>query len=348
MSTAHLTIDLAAIAKNWTALDALSDQSVETAATVKANAYSLGAAPVSRKLSKTGARTFFVAASEEAAAVRQAVGDKRRIFVYSGHMSGDTDMISDLALIPLLNSIEQITRHIEALPAHPFGIQLDTGMNRLGLEPEEWAACRELVIKQRPQLIMSHLACGDEPDHPMNAQQLKQFHEMTDGVDAPKSLAATAGVLLGPDYHFDLVRPGIGLYGGLPFEDAEPVVRLGIPVIQTRTVQPGESVGYGNSWIADEPTRLATVATGYADGILRSASNQAMLFSDDTPCPLVGRVSMDMIAVDVTHLPAAPKTLDILCPMQTIDDLAESAGTIGHEVLTALGNRPQRRYKGGQ
>ena len=347
MSTAHLTIDLSAIVHNWHALNSLSDGTVETGVTVKANAYSLGAKTVSRTLAKAGAQTFFVAAAEEGAIVRKAVGDKRRIFVYSGHMSGDTDLIRDLGLIPLLNSIEQITRHIEALPAHPFGIQLDTGMNRLGLEPEEWTACRDLVLKQRPELVMSHLACGDEPNHPMNQEQLSQFLAMTEGIEVPRSLSATAGILLDESFHFDIVRPGIGLYGGLPFEDAQPVVRLATPLIQTRIVQPGESVGYGTGWVADAPTKVATVATGYADGILRSASNQAVLFDDETPCPLIGRVSMDMIAVDVTHLQEVPKVLDILCPSQTIDDLAESAGTIGHEVLTALGDRPLRRYKGG-
>ena len=346
MSTGHLSIDLAAIAHNWTALDAMSDPGVETAATVKANAYSLGAGPVSRALAKAGVRTFFVAAAEEAAAVRKSVGDRARIFVYSGHMAGDASIIGDLGLIPLLNSIEQITRHIEALPAHSFGIQLDSGMNRLGLEPEEWFAARDLVMKQRPALVMSHLACGDEPNHPMNAQQLSQFVAMTDGLDVPKSLAATAGVLLGDDYHFDLTRPGIGLYGGLPFELAKPVVRLGIPVIQTRTLEAGEPVGYANSWISEGPTRIATIAAGYADGIIRSASNHGVVFDGDTPCPIVGRVSMDMITVDITHLEEQPKVLDVLCTHQTIDDLADTAGTIGHEILTALGDRYQRRYKG--
>lgn len=347
MSTGRLTIDLDAIAANWRALDALSAATVETGATIKADGYGLGAASVARALARAGARTFFVAAAEEGAAVRQAVGDNARIFVFSGHMPGDTDMIGDLGLIPILNSIEQMTRHVEALPARPFGIQLDSGMNRLGMEPEEWAAVRDIALRQHLQLILSHLACADTPEHPMNAQQRDQFHAMTAATGVPLSLAGTGGILLGKDYHFDLTRPGIGLYGGLPFENSEPVAHLSIPVIQTRQLNPGEPVGYSNSWIAEQPTRIATIAAGYADGILRAISNQAVLFADDTPCPLVGRVSMDLITVDISHLNHTPKTLDLLCRYQTVDDLADSAGTIGYEVLTSLGTRYARRYKGG-
>lgn len=347
MSTGRLTIDLDAIATNWRALDALSADSVETAATVKADAYGLGIAPVARTLAHAGARSMFVAAAEEAAAVRQAVGDGPRIFVFSGHMPGDTDMIGDLNLIPVLNSIEQMTRHFEALPLQPFGLQLDSGMNRLGLEPEEWTAIRDIALHQNPQLILSHLACADEPDHPMNAQQLSQFRDMTAGTGVPLSLAATGGILLGTDYHFDMTRPGIGIYGGLPFQAAAPVAAASIPVIQTRDLEAGEPVGYANSWIAEEPTRIATIAAGYAEGIPRAVSNNAVLFADAVPCPLVGRVSMDLITVDITHLDHIPKTLDLLGPHQSADDLAEAADTIGYEILTSLGARYTRRYKGG-
>ena len=347
MSTARLTIDLDAVITNWRALDDASAQTVETGVSIKADAYGLGAGPVARALHQTGVTAFFVAIAEEGAAVREAVGDDARIFVYGGHMAGDTDMIGDLGLIPLLNSIEQITRQVEALPMRPFGIQLDTGMNRLGMEPEEWAAVRDLVLKQRPQLIMSQLACADDPDHPMNAQQLEAFREMTDGLAVPRSLAATGGILMGPDYHFDLTRPGIGVYGGLPFEDAQPAAHVSIPVIQTRHLEAGEPVGYGNAWIAEAPTRIATISAGYADGILRAISNKAVLFADGTPCPLVGRVSMDLLTVDISHLDHTPKTLDLLSADQGVDDLADIAGTIGYEILTSLGARYTRRYRGG-
>jgi alanine racemase len=262
-------------------------------------------------------------------------------------MPGDTDMIGDLDLIPLINSLEQMIRQIEALPGHPFGVQLDTGMNRLGMEPTEWAALREIALGQDPRLVMSHLACADEPDHPMNARQLDTFLELTQEISAPCSLANTGGVLLGPKYHFDLTRPGIGLYGGLPFADAHPVAAIEVPVIQCRTIAPGESVGYGNAFTTTEERRIATVSAGYADGIIRAMGSKSYLWAGDEPCPLAGRISMDMMGVDVTHLPKDPKTLELLGPLQTVDVLADHAGTIGYEILTSLGNRYQRRYIGG-
>ncbi len=280
--------------------------------------------------------------------MRQALGPGPQISVLSGHMSGDTDMIHDLDLTPMLVSIDQITRHFESLPGHPFGVQLDTGMNRMGLEAGEWEAVAAYVLGATPELVMSHLACADEPENPMNAAQLAEFHAMTDGIDVPRSLAATGGILLGPDYHFELTRPGIGLFGGLPFEAAQPVVSLSLPVIQLRDVEPGESVGYAGAWVAEVPSVIATVSGGYADGLLRTLGNGAVLWDGDVPCPLVGRVSMDMITVDVTHLSHVPRHLDILGPQQTVDDLAGVAETIGYEMLTSLGARYARRYIGGK
>lgn len=344
MATATLSIDLEAIAANWRALDRISGPGVQTAAVVKADAYGLGAARVARALAQAGARRFFVALAEEGATVRQALGPGPQINILSGHMAGDTEMLHDLDLTPMLNSLEQITRHLEALPGHPFGVQLDTGMNRLGVELPEWQAVAPILIEAEPVMLMSHLACADEPDHPMNLRQLEMFHEMTDGTGLPRSFAATGGILLGPQYHFDLTRPGVGLYGGSPFDMAARVVGLSLPVIQTRDVAPGEAVGYGCAWEAETPAVIATVAAGYADGLLRALSNGAVLWDGDTPCPLVGRVSMDLITVDVTHLPQAPKVLDILGPHQTVDDLADVAGTIGYEILTSLGPRYSRRY----
>jgi len=345
MATATLTIDLDAIAANWRALDRLTGPEVQTAAVVKADAYGLGVTRVARALAQAGARRFFVALAEEGAAVRQALGPGPQIAVLTGHMSGDTEMIHDLDLTPMLNSLDQITRHLEALPGHAFGVQLDTGMNRLGVEMLEWRAVAPILIDAGPELLMSHLACADAPDHPLNASQLRAFHDMTDGTGLPRSLAATGGILLGPEYHFDLTRPGVGLYGGLPYAAAEPVVSLALPVIQTREVEAGEAVGYGSTWVADRPSVIATVAAGYADGLPRTLSNRAQLWDGDVPCPLVGRVSMDAITVDITHLPEVPRTLDILGPFQGIDALAEVGGTIGYELLTALGPRYLRRYQ---
>lgn len=345
MATATLTIDLDAIAANWRALDRMTGPGVQTAAVVKADAYGLGVTRVVRALAATGARRFFVAAAEEGAAVRQALGPGPQIAVLSGHMAGDTEMIHDLDLTPMLNSLEQITRHLESLPGHAFGVQLDTGMNRLGVEMLEWQAVAPILVDAGPELLMSHLACADEPDHPLNEVQLKCFHEMTDGTGLPRSLAATGGILLGPRFHFDLTRPGVGLYGGRPHDAALPVVTLALPVIQTREVAPGEAVGYGCTWVAERPSIIATVAAGYADGLPRTLSNRAQLWDGDIACPLVGRVSMDMITVDITDLPEVPRELDILGPNQPVDVLADIAGTIGYELLTAIGARYTRRYQ---
>jgi len=344
MSTGRLIIDLDAVVANWRALDGMTN--CKTAAVVKADGYGLGAATVAKALFKAGVRQFFVAVVEEAVAIRQELGPRPEISVFSGHMAGDTELIRALGLTPMLNSVEQLTHHLETLPGHPFGIQLDTGMNRLGLEMQEWAAVAELALAQRPHLVMSHLACADEPDHPMNPYQLDQFRKMTDGIQVPRSLAATGGILLGPEYHFDLTRPGIGLYGGLPFAQATTVIELDLPVVQVRDVAEGEVVGYSNAWQAERPSRIATVSGGYADGIMRVLSDRAVLFHGDTACPLVGRVSMDLLTIDVTDLSETPKKLSLIGPKQSVDDLARNANTIGYEVLTQLGARYNRKTYG--
>lgn len=344
MSTGKLKIDLNALVDNWRVLDALTGPTVETAAVVKADGYGCGASRVAKALAQAGARNFFVATPLEGAIVRQALGHGPKVSIFSGHMAGSTDMIHDLDLTPMLNSLTQLTRHFEALPGAPFGVQLDTGMSRLGMEPAEWHAVRDIALAQSPTLIMSHLACADEPEHSANDAQLQNFRAMTEGVQTPLSLSATGGIFLPSDYHFDLVRPGVGLYGGAPFESATPVVHLSLPVIQTRDLEAGETVGYGCTWQAETPSKIATVSGGYADGLLRAMGNNANLWFGDISCPLVGRVSMDLITVDVTHITEPVDHLDILCKHQTVDDLAQCASSIGYEILTSLGHRYVRRY----
>lgn len=347
MATSTLSIDLAAIVANWRALDRASASGVETAAVVKADAYGLGAAQVAPALARAGARRFFVAAAEEGAALRAILGPGPQIAVLSGHMAGDTAQIRDADLVPMLNSVEQAARHLESLPGHAFGVQLDTGMNRLGMEEGDWDATAPFLLEAGPELLMSHLACADDPGHPLNADQLETFLRMTEGTGVARSLSATGGILLGPAYHFDLTRPGIGLYGGLPFAGAAPVVGLSLPVIQTRMVRPGETVGYSCTWTARAPSLIATVAAGYADGVIRSLSGRATVHAAGVPCPVVGRVSMDLITVDVTHLTAVPDELQLLGPSQGLDQLAEAGGTISYEILTRLAPRLTRTYLGG-
>ena len=342
MSTATLRINLTALADNWRALNRIACS--ETGAVVKADGYGLDAATVSKALASAGARKFFVAVAEEGAAVRKVLGPVPDIFVFSGHMNGDSAALQGANLIPLLNSPEQLQQHQAVLPNHRFGVQLDSGMNRLGIEPADWNGLCNSVLAQNPALLMSHLACADAPPHPMNVTQLQRFHEMTDGLQVPRSLAATGGILLGPEYHFDLTRPGIGLYGGAPFVDAYPVVSLAAPVIQVRDVAIGETVGYGNTWSATRASRIATVSAGYADGLIRTMGPLLALYADNTACPIVGRISMDLITVDVTDLPQIPEALDILNATQTVETLAAAAGTIGYEILTSLGARYNRAF----
>ena len=344
MATGTLTIDLDALAANWHALSRLSGG--PAGAVVKADAYGCGAEVVAPRLAREGARRFFVATCEEGAQLRGILGQGPEINVFSGHMAGDTALIRDHALTPMLNSPEQAARHRAALPDAPYGVQLDSGMNRLGMEAPDWAAARPALEAGPLTLIMSHLACSDAPDAPENARQLAQFTGMTAGATAPRSLAATGGVGLGPAYRFDVTRPGIGLYGGLPFAEARAVVQLSLPVIQVRDVAEGEFVGYGAAFVASRPTRIATVSAGYADGLIRYMGNTAQLHDGDRPCRLAGRVSMDLLTVDITDLPGTPEHLDILGAHQGIDALAAAAGTIGYEILTALGPRYQRRYLG--
>ncbi|MBB4174112.1 alanine racemase [Sulfitobacter noctilucicola] len=342
MSTATLTIDLTAITENWSALDQLTE--CETAAVIKADAYGLGVAKVGPALARAGARLFFVAMAEEGVALRRALGPGPAIFVFAGHMPGDADMIRSADLTPMINSVDQLLTHVESLPGRPFGVQLDTGMNRLGMEPAEWSAVRDIAVAQKPELIISHLACADEPDHLMNRLQLENFKDMTEGLDIPRSLAATGGILLGPEYHFDLTRPGVGLYGGLPFVDATPVISLDVPVIQVRDVAPGESVGYANAFVAHRPTRVATIAAGYADGLIRSMGANATLTHQGRKLPVIGRVSMDLITVDVSALAEVPEHLQLIGQHQSVDTVAGFAGTIGYEILTSLGARYDRVY----
>jgi len=348
IARARLTIDLDAVAANWRALDALSAPSVETAAVVKADAYGLGAAVVAPALAAAGARSFFVALAEEGAALRQALGPGPAIFVFAGLMLGDAPLFREFDLVPCLSSGAQVAEAARVLPGHPAALQLNTGMNRLGLSAEELADVADVLARLAPVLVLSHLACADEPGHPLNRRQAEAFAGLALRLPGVRlSLAATGGILLGPEYHHGLTRPGIGLYGGRPFAAARPVVTLSLPVIQVREVDPGETVGYGAAWEARRPSRVAVVAGGYADGLLRAlGSGGVALYAGDVRCPLVGRVSMDLLTADVTDLPDVPSHLEILNSRQTVDDLGAAAGTIGYEILTSLGARHERVYKG--
>ena len=320
MATATATIDLNAIRQNWQKLRSISSN--DAAAVVKANAYGLGLAQVTKALYAEGARIFFVATVEEGAELRSILGKKPDIYVFSGHMVGDTELIKNYNLIPLINSIEQLSRHSKLLREKKFGVQLDTGMNRLGMEPMEWESVKELALSLNPVLIMSHLACAYDPNHKMNSKQLDIFLTLTNKININKSLAATGGILLGPEYHFDLTRPGIGIYGCAPMQYCLPVLKIDIPVIQIRNIESGETVGYGNTWTSPCKKKIATISAGYADGLFRAIGKKAKLYFEEISCPIVGRISMDLIGVDITSLKVDPVRLELINSQQTVDNIA--------------------------
>lgn len=348
MARACLTIDLAAVAANWRSLDARSAPGVETAAVLKADGYGLGLDAVAPTLRRAGAQSFFVALAEEGAELRELLGPEPDIYVFAGLMPEDVGLVRAYRLIPCLNSPSQLADFSRHLAGRPCAVQVDSGMNRLGLEPAELAAAAPILGRLAPGLVLSHLACADTPFDPMNRAQRTAFAKAAAAIPGARfSLAATGGILLGPDWHFDMVRPGIGLYGGLPFADAKPVVTLALPVVQVREVAAGEPVGYGAAWTADRPSRIATVAAGYADGLPRALAGHGLgLWAGPHRCPVVGRISMDLMTVDVTELASVPDSLEILNARQTIDAVAAAAGTIGYEILTSLGPRYERVYKG--
>lgn len=361
---ARLTVDLDALAANHAALKQLAG-AAEVAAVVKADGYGLGAGPIARRLWLEGARTFFVARLEEGEALRAALGPERpaRILVLDGAAAGAAPRLASARLAPVLNSPAQVEAfaayaraQLSTLGPLPCALHVDTGMQRLGLAIDELAALAAAPDRLQGlgvELLMSHLACADQEEHRLNAQQAGRFKAalaLLPGV--PASLANTGGVFLGPAFHHQLVRPGIGLYGGGPFGKTHPklnqVATLAAPILQVRAVSQGETVGYGAAFTADRAYRVAVVAAGYADGVLRSSAGRGRTWFAGGFRPILGRISMDLMAIDVTGCEdARPGALvELLGPHVTVDDAAEAAGTASYEVLTRLGHRAERVYLG--
>ncbi len=364
---AVLTIDLGALRRNWAALNAASGRA-ECAGVIKANAYGLGIEPVVQALIDGGCRTFFVATLAEARIVRDAEAGAA-IYVLDGLLPGACPHYAGFDLRPALSSLEQIREwaaYCDAVGRRlPAAIHIDTGMSRLGLTEDEVAHLagpdRGLFDKIDCALVMSHLACADEPAHPMNAAQKEKFDALRAQLpSAPASLANSGGTFLGPDYHYDLVRPGISLYGGRAFVGApnpmDWVVRLQARILQVRQIPAGTPIGYGATYRTERASRIATLACGYADGFLRALSGPSgtpgpVGHIGEHPVPVVGRVSMDLITVDVTDVPEREALrgawVEVMGAHTTIDDLTDRAGTIGYELLTRLGQRVMRVYRDG-
>lgn len=339
---ARLTVDLDALARNFAALRREAG-AAEVAPVVKADAYGLGLAPVARRLASEGARRFFVARLGEGEALRQVLGAGPVIYVLDGCPPGAARRLSTAALTPVLNSLEQA----RDWGARDAALHVDTGLNRLGVTAAEARALADGAA--RIGLVMSHLACGHAPAHPSNARQRDAFVAVRAAFPtASASLANSAGLFLGEAYRFDLVRPGISLYGGGPFERPdsriEAVATFEAPILQVRDVGPGDGVGYGSAFVAERPMRVAILAAGYADGILRAASPNGSVWFDGARRPILGRVSMDLIAIDVTGRTGAEAgaMAQIIGPDLPLDEAAAAAGTISYELLTRLSARAKR------
>jgi len=353
--TPRLVIDRDALARNFAALSSAAG-SAETAAVVKADAYGLGAGALAPRLHAEGCRSFFTATAKEGSALRQALGNSPvSIYVLHGYWPAERELIEGAQLTPILNSPEQIHAWRKDRGERRCAIHIDTGMNRLGLTPDEAAGLlneKAALAALGCDLVMSHLACADDAVSPMNARQLDAFREICAGVsDARLSLSNTGGVLLGRDYAFDLVRPGIGLYGGDPAGRTpsrfHPVVRIEAPVLQCRRVLPGETIGYGATFTAERAMTTATIALGYADGLLRALGSGGQAMIAGRPAPLAGRVSMDLAVLDVTGLEdAVAEGAPAVFFGADLDAAAGAGGTIGYELLTRLGDRFERVYEG--
>ena len=358
---AVLTIDLDAVAANYRILlDRLAG--VPAAAVVKADAYGLGADRVAPVLERAGCTTFFVALIDEGVRLRRVLPEAT-IAVLGGLMAGTEPVFEDHRLIPVLNGIGEIEAWArfcrEREQAGTADIHVDTGMLRLGLPPDEFEALaddRGRLDGIDVRFVISHLASADEPDHPKNGEQLAAFRRVRAMLPRGRACVAnSSGIFLGPDYHFDMARPGVAIYGINPVPGApnpmRQVVRLQGKILQVRHVDAPETVGYGATHRIARPGRIATVAVGYADGYLRSLSGKGTGYIGEMPVPLVGRVSMDLVTFDVTDVPEdrcrPGQSIDLIGPHNPADRLADEAGTIGYEILTGLGRRYHRVYRCG-
>lgn len=359
-----LTIDLGAMAANWKKLTSMTVP-VECAAVVKADAYGCGLEPVVRKLTEAGCMTFFVADLTEGRRTR-AVAPDADIYLLNGVMPGTAAALAEARLRPVINSTTELAEWENFVATKRWrggaALHVDTGMNRLGISPEEAIALAPRLQSENHgfTLLMSHLACADVPGHPLNDKQVRLFRDIRINFrGVPSSLANSSGIFLGSTVYCDLVRPGIALYGSNPTpgrpNPMRPVAELKGRIIQVRDLEKGATVGYGAGFTASRHSRIATLAVGYADGYLRAAGASrtkaaAQVIVAGKRCPIIGRVTMDLMTVDVTDLPEGlPRRGDyatLIGPGMDIDEVGAAMGTVGYEVLTSFGPRYHRVYKG--
>jgi alanine racemase len=350
MQNPLLEIDLAAICENYRSL-ALAAPGATPAGVVKCDAYGLGADAVGRALQeREGCRVFFVAYSEEGAALRNALGGEAEIFVFNGPFPETLSTYRDCKLTPVVNTLEQAALWRAEMNGAPAALHIDTGMHRLGLPPGDISRLLSSGALN-VSLIMSHLACASDATHQMNSRQLQLFSDIARQFpNARRSLSSSGGAVIGEGFAFDLTRLGVGMYGVSPLDSGaapmKPVARLTAPVIAVHEIRAGETVGYGATYAADRDSILATVSLGYGDGFPRSGSNRSAAYVAGAVCPVAGRISMDLIVLDVTaaaRLEVGDRA-EFFGPNLLIDNAAASCGTIGYELLTAIGGlaRPRK------
>jgi len=347
--SSRLTIDLGALARNYHTLRAAAAPS-ECGAVVKANGYGLGAAPVAMRLAAEGCTTFFVATVAEGIALREAIGTPE-VYVLCGVTEIDAPRAAEYDLVPVINSFSQLEAW-RPYRSRALAVHVDTGMNRLGFAPAD--ARPERFEDFEVALLMTHLACADEPDNPRNAMQVERFSEVAARfVGIATSIANSAGILLGPQFRGDVCRPGVALYGASPFVDPlnmlATVATLEASVLQLRRVPANEPVGYGATGAADSERLIATIGAGYADGVPRVPSGRGYAAVVGAGVPIVGRVSMDLLTIDVTGIADAVRVgdwVELIGAQVPIEDVAEFVGTNTYEILTGLGSRSERRYIG--
>jgi alanine racemase len=355
-ASGYLTIDLAALRDNYKSLSARAP-SAQMAAVVKADAYGLGAERVAPEFYMAGCRLFFVAHLSEAVSIKAILPNDAEIYVLNGLQPGTEHYCHSLGIRPVLNSLDQIQNWVTcAGSAGKAAIQIDSGMSRLGLSTSELKAIEAdptILGNLEIAFIMSHLACADDHQHPQNRAQLAHFRQASALFgDVPHCFSNSGGLFLGHEFHHQVIRPGIALYGDAPTDESpspvQPVVRLDVAVIQTREVPAGALVGYSGTFVAPKAMRLATIAAGYADGLPRTLSNRGAAWFNGKKLPFVGRVSMDSIILDVSDLAENELKLgdlvEVIGENQTLKDVADAAGTISYEILTSLGRRYQRSY----
>ena len=367
MGAARLNVNLNALKANYLYLDSCSAPTCATGAAVKADAYGLGMVPISHALYDSGCRHFFVAQANEAVTLRQSFAQKPcQIFVLEGPQANEFKDYKAHKLTPVINTADQFEHLVSLSKTNssllPSALHLDTAMNRLGLAQNDIQRLSKHLTPCGPlplSLVMSHLACADDPLHSLNTEQVSKFSALAAQFEhTPKSLANSAGILLAEKFHFDLTRPGISLYGAMTDPATKnkqliPVLNWQAEILQIRTIDKGQSVGYGAEFIAETTMKLATIGVGYADGYSRSLyqperNRFAQVGIDGHAAPLVGRVSMDLVVADVSKIPDSvlqnAEHADLIWSGYPLEQMALDRQTIAYEVMTGLGGRVKRHY----